>query len=169
MVVDLGKLYSRNRRGSPGAPAWSPRCAGRSLILADPGWCGGLVASPTQRCAMLAALERAVWPGVKEYLSKRPAYGEFSFFSGKVVCAFATFVPGKGLLSRSVPRLPRRPSHPPSRALREARTENRPLVSRPTRSSLAFRQVWQDAACTGVGGRSRSEAGRGRARFAKAR
>jgi hypothetical protein len=37
--------------------------------------------------------------------------------------------------------LPRRPSHSPSRALREARTEGRTLVWRPTRSILTFRQV----------------------------
>ena len=39
MVVDLGELYSRNRRGSRVASSeqWSPRCAGYSAILAHPG------------------------------------------------------------------------------------------------------------------------------------
>jgi hypothetical protein len=46
---------------------------------------------------MSAALERAVWPGVDEYLSKRPNYAQFSFFPDDDVCVFATFVPGKGL------------------------------------------------------------------------
>jgi hypothetical protein len=46
---------------------------------------------------MLAALERDVWLGVEEYLNKRPKYAQFSFFPDEVVCAFATFAPGKGL------------------------------------------------------------------------
>src|SRR3954452_22935341 len=101
MVVDLGELYSRNRRGSRVASSgrWSPRCAGWSPIVAHPGWRGGPVASPTQRCAMWAALERAIWPAVEGCLFKRPTYGHFSFFPTAVVCALATFVLGKRLVS----------------------------------------------------------------------
>jgi hypothetical protein len=85
MVVDLGELYSRNRRGSPVAISgrWSRRCAGCSGTLTHPGWRGGPVASRTQRCAILAAHERAVWPAVEECLSERPTYGLFSFFSAQ--------------------------------------------------------------------------------------
>src|SRR6188472_2049607 len=99
MVVDLGELYSRNRRGSPGAPGWSPRCGGWSRIVAHPGWRDTPVASSPQRCAMWAALERAIWPAVDGCLFKRPTYGHFSFFPTAVVCALATFVPGRGVLS----------------------------------------------------------------------
>src|SRR3954469_22198325 len=101
MVVDLGELYSRNRRGSHVASSgrWCPRCAGCSRIVAHPGWRGGPVASPTQRCAILAALERAISPAVEGCLSKRPTYGHFSFFPSAVVCALATFIVGKGVLS----------------------------------------------------------------------
>jgi hypothetical protein len=101
MVVDLGELDSRNRRGSPGAPGWNRRCAGWSRIVARPGWRGGPVASSTQRCAMWAALERAIWPAVDGCLFKRPTYGHFSSFSSEAVCALATFVPGEPKHGRS--------------------------------------------------------------------
>jgi hypothetical protein len=61
------------------------------VFVAHPGWRGGPIASSTQQCAILAALERTIWPAVEGCLSKRTTYGLSSFFSSAAVCAFATF------------------------------------------------------------------------------
>ena len=44
-------------------------------------------------------LNRGLQRGVDGCLSKQTTYGHFYFFFGALVCAFATFVLGKGLLS----------------------------------------------------------------------
>jgi hypothetical protein len=48
---------------------------------------------------MMAAFERGLWLAVAGCFNKQTTYGQLHSFSGAAECAFATFVPRKGLLS----------------------------------------------------------------------
>src|SRR4051794_36862318 len=96
MVVDLGELCSRTWRGSPGAPEWSPPCAGCSGTLTHPGARGSPVPSARSVCAMSRALDPGLKPGVDGCLSVRMTYEQIFSFSSAIGCAFAMFVLGKG-------------------------------------------------------------------------
>jgi hypothetical protein len=99
-IVDLGELCFRVWRGSPGAPGWSPRCAGCSRILAISEGAAALCLLD-QYTPLATALERSLWPGVDRSLSKLPPYGQFYFFLGAMDLALVTFAVEK-MIAESV-------------------------------------------------------------------